>query len=140
MEEEKEQNLQKKLEILDKMKTLTETTEDPGKVYNEFKQLQQEWNAIKQIPIGKVNELWKTYQLYTEKFYDIVKLNNEFREYDFKKNLEQKTRLCEAAEKLAKIKPVSIGQASRISGVSPADINVLMIVLEVKRRREQDNE
>ena len=101
MEEEKEQNLQKKLEILDKMKTLTETTEDPGKVYNEFKQLQQEWNAIKQIPIGKVNELWKTYQLYTEKFYDIVKLNNEFREYDFKKNLEQKTRLCEAAEKLA---------------------------------------
>ena len=93
--------MQKKLEILDKMKTLTETTEDPGKVYNEFKQLQQEWNAIKQIPIGKVNELWKTYQLYTEKFYDIVKLNNEFREYDFKKNLEQKTRLCEAAEKLA---------------------------------------
>lgn len=83
------------------MKALTENTEDTGKIYNEFKQLQQKWNEIKQIPVGKINELWKTYQLYTEKFYDMVKLNNEFREYDFKKNLEQKTYLCEAAEKLA---------------------------------------
>ena len=101
LEQEKEQNLQKKLAILDKMKELAETTDDTSKIYNEFKQLQQEWNDIKQVPVGKVNELWKTYQLYTEKFYDMVKLNNEFREYDFKKNLEQKTRLCEAAEKLA---------------------------------------
>lgn len=100
-EQEKEENLQKKLAILDKMKTLTETTEDTSKIYNEFKQLQQEWNEIKQVPANKVNELWKSYQLYTEKFYDMVKLNNEFREYDFKKNLEQKIHLCEAAEKLA---------------------------------------
>ena len=100
-EQEKEENLQKKLEILEKMKALTENTEDTGKIYNEFKQLQQKWNEIKQIPVGKINELWKTYQLYTEKFYDMVKLNNEFREYDFKKNLEQKQYLCEAAEKLA---------------------------------------
>ena len=101
LEQEKEENLQKKLAILDKMKALTETTEDTSKIYNEFKQLQQEWNEIKQVPANKVNELWKSYQLYTEKFYDMVKLNNEFREYDFKKNLEQKTHLCEAAEKLA---------------------------------------
>lgn len=101
LEQEKEENLQKKLAILDKMKALTETTEDTSKIYNEFKQLQQEWNDIKQVPAGKINELWKSYQLYTEKFYDMVKLNNEFREYDFKKNLEQKTHLCEAAEKLA---------------------------------------
>lgn len=67
------------------MKALTENTEDTGKIYNEFKQLQQKWNEIKQIPVGKINELWKTYQLYTEKFYDMVKLNNEFREYDFKR-------------------------------------------------------
>lgn len=100
-EQEKEENLQKKLAILDKMKALTETTEDTSKIYNEFKQLQQEWNEIKQVPANKVNELWKSYQLYTENFYDMVKLNNEFREYDFKKNLEQKTHLCEAAEKLA---------------------------------------
>ena len=100
-EREKEANLAKKLQILDKMKDLIENSDDTGKIYNEFKELQQQWNDIKQVPIGKVNELWKSYQLYTEKFYDMVKLNNEFREYDFKKNLEQKTKLCEAAEKLA---------------------------------------
>ena len=101
VEREKEDNLAKKLQILDKMKDLIENSDDTGKIYNEFKELQQQWNDIKQVPIGKVNELWKSYQLYTEKFYDMVKLNNEFREYDFKKNLEQKTKLCEAAEKLA---------------------------------------
>ena len=100
-EREKEDNLAKKLQILDKIKDLIENSDDTGKIYNEFKELQQQWNDIKQVPIGKVNELWKSYQLYTEKFYDMVKLNNEFREYDFKKNLEQKTKLCEAAEKLA---------------------------------------
>ena len=100
-EREKEDNLAKKLQILDKMKDLIENSDDTGKIYNEFKELQQQWNDIKQVPIGKINELWKSYQLYTEKFYDMVKLNNEFREYDFKKNLEQKTKLCEAAEKLA---------------------------------------
>ena len=83
------------------MKEFTETPEDTGKRYNEFKQLQQEWNEIKQVPPAKVNELWKSYQQYTEKFYDMLKLNNEFREYDFKKNLEAKLHLCEAAEKLA---------------------------------------
>ena len=100
-EQEKENNLQKKLDILEKMKAMTESSEDTSKIYNDFKQLQQEWNEIGQVPPSKVNELWKSYQLYTEKFYDMVKLNNEFREYDFKKNLEQKTHLCEAAEKLA---------------------------------------
>ena len=100
-EQEKEENQTKKLGILERMKFLTESQEDTNKIYDEFKKLQQEWNETGQIPVAKVNELWKTYQLYTEKFYDMVKLNNEFREYDFKKNLEQKTRLCEAAEKLA---------------------------------------
>lgn len=100
-EQLKEENLQKKLAILEQMKVLTDNPDNTNAIYNEFKQLQQEWNAIKQIPASKANELWKSYQLYTEKFYDMVKLNNEFREYDFKKNLEQKTHLCEAAEKLA---------------------------------------
>lgn len=106
IEKEKEENLQKKLIILERMKALTDTNEDAGKNYNEFKQLQQEWNEIKSIPSSKVNETWKSYQLYTEKFYDMLKLNNEFREYDFKKNLEQKTHLCEAAERLAEEKDV----------------------------------
>ena len=101
IEQQKENNLKRKQEILERMKELTETQEDTNKIYNEFKQLQQEWNEIKLIPAPKMNELWKSYQLYTEKFYDMVKLNNEFREYDFKKNLEQKIHLCEAAEKLA---------------------------------------
>lgn len=101
LEQEKEENLVKKLAILDKMRAFTESPEDTGRNYSEFKQLQQEWNEIKQVPAAKVNELWKSYQLYTEKFYDMLKLNNEFREYDFKKNLEAKLHLCEAAEKLA---------------------------------------
>ena len=100
LEEEKEKNLQEKLDILDKMKACTESTEDLNKNYHTFKDLQQEWNEIKQVPAGKVTELWNEYQLTCEKFYDMVKLNNEFREYDFKKNLEQKNHLCEAAEKL----------------------------------------
>ena len=100
-EQEKLDNLQKKLAIIDRMKELTESSEDANKAYNEFKKLQTEWNGIKNIPAAKVNELWKSYQLYAEKFYDLIKLNNEFREYDFKKNQEIKTRLCEAAEKLA---------------------------------------
>lgn len=97
---EQEENLQKKLHIIDRIKALSESQDDANKSYNEFKKLQQEWNNIKSIPSNKVNELWRNYQLYSEKFYDLIKLNNEFREYDFKKNLEIKTHLCEAAEKL----------------------------------------
>lgn len=101
LEKQKEENLAIKLSIIDKLKELVAHPEDANKVYNEFKKLQQQWNEIKLIPAANANELWKNYQLYAEKFYDIIKLNNEFREYDFKKNLEIKTRLCEAAEKLA---------------------------------------
>lgn len=97
----KEDNLQKKLEIIEKIKEIVSTPEDANKAYNEFKKLQQQWAEIKQVPAARANELWKTYQVYVEKFYDIIKLNNEFREYDFKKNLEIKTNLCIAAEKLA---------------------------------------
>ncbi len=100
-EKQKEENLVLKLGIIDKLKELVESPEDTNKSYNEFKKLQQQWNEIKLVPQSKVNELWKGYQHYVEKFYDILKLNNEFRDYDFKKNLEIKNRLCEAAEKLA---------------------------------------
>ena len=100
-EEEKEMNFQKKLAIIEKLKELVESPEDANKNYTSFKQLQQEWNDIKLLPANKINELWKNYQHQVEKFYDILKLNNEFRDYDFKKNLEIKTRLCEAVEKLA---------------------------------------
>ena len=99
-EQEKLENLEKKLAIIERMKELAESPEEANKAYNEFKKLQAEWNEIKNIPAAKVNEIWKSYQLQTEKFYDLLKLNHEFREYDFKKNLEIKLGLCEAAEKL----------------------------------------
>lgn len=101
IEKQKEENLQVKLSIIEELKELVESPDDANKSYNEFKKLQQQWNEVKLVPQAKVNELWKNYQLYVEKFYDILKLNNEFREYDFKKNLVIKTHLCEAAEKLA---------------------------------------
>ena len=102
IEKQKEENLQVKLSIIEELKELVESPDDANKSYNEFKKLQQQWNEVKLVPQAKVNELWKNYQLHVEKFYDILKLNNEFREYDFRKNLEIKTHLCEAAEKLAK--------------------------------------
>ena len=99
-EQEKQANLEKKLAIIERMKELTDSSEEANKSYNEFKKLQTEWNEIKNVPANKINELWKSYQLYAEKFYDLIKLNNEFREYDFKKNQEIKIQLCESAEKL----------------------------------------
>lgn len=101
-EAEKEKNVEKKLAIIEKIKQLIEnpSQEDFNKTYQEFKSLQQQWNDIKLIPQAKANDLWKLYQLYVERFYDLVRINNEFREYDFKKNLELKTELCEAAERL----------------------------------------
>ncbi len=100
-EQEKQENLEKKQAIIERMKELAENPDEANKAYNEFKQLQADWKEIKNIPAANINELWKSYQLYSEKFYDLIKLNNEFREYDFKKNLDLKLHLCEAAEKLA---------------------------------------
>lgn len=100
LEKEKEMNYQVKLSIIEELKDLLETPEEANKNYTEFKRLQQQWNEVKLIPQIHANELWKNYMLYVEKFYDLLKLNNEFREYDFKKNLEIKTHLCEAAERL----------------------------------------
>ncbi len=100
-EAEKEENLKKKLDIIEKIKAMVTSPEEASKTYQEFKALQQEWREIKAVPAEKANELWRNYQLYVEQFYDLLKLNSEARELDFKKNLEAKTHLCEAAEKLA---------------------------------------
>ena len=100
-EAEKQENLTKKLAIIGKIKTMITTPEDANKNYKEFKALQDQWREIKNVPADKANELWRNYQLYVEQFYDMLRLNSEAREYDFKKNKEQKERLCEAAEKLA---------------------------------------
>ena len=100
-EQEKQDNLQRKLDIIEKIKSMITSPEEANKSYKDFKTLQDEWREIKNVPAERANELWRNYQLYVEQFYDLLKLNSEAREYDFKKNLELKTRLCEAAEKLA---------------------------------------
>ncbi|MGP1545830.1 MAG: DUF349 domain-containing protein [Prevotella intermedia] len=100
-EDLKQENLKKKEAIIEKIKTMATTPEEANSNFQEFKVLQQEWKTIKPVPAEKVNELWRNYQLYVEQYYDLLNLNREAREYDFKKNLEKKTQLCEAAEKLA---------------------------------------
>ena len=105
IEREREENLAKKTAILDQLKAIEESG-DLGESLSVFRKLQIEWKAIGQVPQVKVNELWKAYNLYMERFYDLIKINNEMRDYDFKKNLEQKTNLCESAEKLTEEKDV----------------------------------
>ena len=100
-EAEKQANLEKKLEIIEKIKAMATSPDEANKSYAEFKELQQQWKDIKNVPADRASELWRNYQLYVEQFYDLLKLNSEAREYDFKKNLEIKTKLCEAAEALA---------------------------------------
>ena len=100
-EQEKQANLEKKLDIIEKIKNMATSPDEANQSYNEFKQLQQEWKETGAVPAERASELWRNYQLYVEQFYDLLKLNSEAREYDFKKNLELKTKLCEAAEKLA---------------------------------------
>lgn len=100
-EAEKQENLEKKLNIIERIKNMASSPEEANKNYNEFKELQQQWKDIKNVPADKANELWRNYQLYVEQYYDQLNLNREAREYDFKKNLSIKNHLCEAAEKLA---------------------------------------
>lgn len=100
-EAEKQENLKRKQEIIEKIKAMATSPDEANKSFQDFKALQQEWKEIKAVPAEKANEMWRNYQLYVEQFYDLLNLNREAREYDFKKNLEIKTKLCEAAEKLA---------------------------------------
>ncbi|MCD7935327.1 MAG: DUF349 domain-containing protein [Tannerellaceae bacterium] len=99
-EQQKAANYALKLQLIDRLKELTESQDDFNKLYQEFKDIQQRWKEIKAVPQEHVNELWKNYQIYSERFYDIIKINNQFRDYDFKKNLELKKVLCETVEKL----------------------------------------
>lgn len=105
-EAEKQANLRRKLEIIEKIKAMATSPEEANKNYNEFKELQKEFKEIKSVPPEKANEVWRNYQLYVEQFYDLLNLNREAREYDFKKNLEAKTKLCEEAETLDKVPDV----------------------------------
>ena len=101
LERQKQENLARKLEILDRIQQIATTPEEASTAFDEFKTLQAEWKEIKAVPAERATELWKNYQLYVENFYDLLKLGHELRDYDFRKNLEIKTRLCEQAEALA---------------------------------------
>lgn len=105
-EKQKAENYEIKLQLIEQLKMLCESQDDFNKLYNEFKDIQQKWKEIKLVPEEHTNELWKEYQTYSEAFYDLIKINNQFRDYDFKKNLELKTALCEAVEKLQDEKDV----------------------------------
>ena len=105
-EAEKQENLKRKLDIIEKIKAMATSPDEANKSFPDFKALQQEWKEIKAVPAEKANELWRSYQLYVEQFYDLLNLNREAREYDFKKNLEAKTKLCEEAEALEQDKDV----------------------------------
>ena len=101
LEKEKDSNLLQKQHLLEQMKVLVGSNDDVSTHINEFRALQQKWKSIGQVPQTASTELWKQYNLYQESFWDLIKINNELREYDFKKNLESKTLLCDAAEKLS---------------------------------------
>ena len=105
-EMQKKKNLERKLQILERIQQLAATPDEANQAYDELKALQAEWKEIKAVPAEQATELWKNYQLYVEQFYDLLKLGHELRDYDFKKNLETKTRLCEQAEALAEVPDV----------------------------------
>lgn len=106
LEQQKQDNLKRKLEILESIQQLASTPEEANRAFDKFKALQAEWKEIKAVPAERATELWKNYQLHVENFYDLLKLGHELRDYDFRKNLEAKTRLCEQAEALADVQDV----------------------------------
>ena len=100
-EKEREHNLELKEAVIKDLKALLEKQEDVNRTFPEFREIQNRWRAIGQVPVQSFRDLNDTYQLYVEQFYDMVKINRELRDLDFKKNLEVKTGFCEQAEKLA---------------------------------------
>lgn len=103
LEKEKQAGLEKKLAIIEQIKSMATSPDEADRNYDAFKQLQADWKEVKSVPAERATELWKNYQHYVEQYYDQLRLNHEMRAYDFKKNLEIKTHLCEAAEKLAEV-------------------------------------
>ena len=101
LEKQKEENYQTKLALIDELKALVEASEDLKETFPKFRDIQSRWRATGPVPQPKVKNLYDTYQHYVELFYDYVKINKEFRDLDFKKNLEAKEKLCERAEALA---------------------------------------
>jgi len=106
LETEQSQNLEKRLELIDELKDLIDNAE-ASTMYKNFKVLQDKWRGTGQIPHNKYNNVWRTYHHHVERFYDLLHLNNDFRDLDFKHNLEEKTKLVETAEKLVDDKDIN---------------------------------
>ena len=100
-EKQKEENYKVKLEIIEELKNLVKNEETLNNTFAKFRELQARWKSAGQVPQQYVNDMWETYNLHVENFYDFVKINKELRDLDWKKNLELKTSLCEQAEALA---------------------------------------
>ena len=96
----RQENLEKKLKIIEEINTISKDTDNINRQFSHVQQLQQEFKAIGEVPSTSTTEVWKSYQQAIENFYDLLKINKELRDYDFKKNLEIKQRLCEEAESL----------------------------------------
>jgi len=124
---DKEQNLLQKQHILERMKVLVESNDDVSSNINEFRELQKKWKSTGQVPQQHVNELWKTYSAYQEAFWDLIKINNELREYDFKKNLELKTAICEVAERLGEEEDVVHAIAAHHEDIEPSGVLDVLI-------------
>ena len=101
LEKEREQNLALKEAVIADLKVLLEKQEDVNATFPEFREIQNRWRAIGPVPAQSYRNINETYQLYVEQFYDMVKINRELRDLDFKKNLEAKEQFCQMAEKLA---------------------------------------
>ena len=100
-EAEREANLVQKQAVIEQLKALVENQEDMKDAFPKFREIQDRWREIGPVPQQNFRDINDTYQLYVEKFYDLVQINRELRDLDFKKNLEAKTAFCEAAEKLS---------------------------------------
>ncbi|HOG25685.1 MAG TPA: DUF349 domain-containing protein [Bacteroidales bacterium] len=100
IEEQKERNLEEKLSIIEGIRALLEKQEDINHTFPEFRALQLHWKEVGPVPLSRTKDVWETYQHCVEKFYDYVKINNELRDLDFKRNQEIKEKLCEKAEAL----------------------------------------
>ncbi len=100
LEKQLKENLDKRLTVIEELKSLIQNAE-PKTMYNEFQKIQERWKSIGAVPKTRYNDTWKTYHHHVERFYDLLHLNQDFRELDFKHNLEEKIKLIEKAEALA---------------------------------------
>jgi hypothetical protein len=106
LEDQLKNNLEKRNALIEELKNLIENAE-PKTMYNDFQKIQEQWKSVGPVPRTRYNDTWKTYHHHVERFYDLLHLNQDFRELDFKHNLEEKLKLIERAEALLELEDVN---------------------------------